>query len=129
MTREQKITFLQLVEAGAIDTTEIKEMPGMELKAISADLSGVLMTDAYYPYYLTTGYKCEATGAQYTPEQVFEMIEDYGRFVIGVLPIVEKKESKLYTSYIYFKEISNDEQAKQILLRHTKDSGGIQKRH
>ena len=28
-----------------------------------------------------------------------------------------------------FKEISNDEQAKQILLRHTKNSGGVQAKH
>lgn len=129
MTREQKIKFLELVEAGTIDTTEIKKMPGMELKSITADLSGVLMTDAYYPYYLTTGYKCEATGAQYTPEQVFEMIEVYGRFLVGVLPIVEKQDDKLYSSYIYFKEITANEQSEQILLRHTKDSGGVQKRH
>lgn len=125
MTREQKIKFLQLVEDGSISTNDIKPMPGMELKAITADLSGLQVSDVQYPFYLTTGYKCKETGAEYTPEQVFKMIEDYGRFVSGVLPIVEKKEGKLYTSYIYFKEISNDEQAQQILLRHTKDSGGI----
>lgn len=111
MTRQQKIQYLHLIQAGRLKPKTFNELPEIVLNATTGDLSDVLIReDVRYPFYLATAYEDAKTGQAYSPNEVLSLFSERQGYEVGCIPCISKHGTDLYCFHIIYREISKNEQ-------------------
>ena len=101
MTRDQKIQYLRLIQQG-FKPKDFTPLPELILNAVSGDISAL----SFEGIYLAARYKCPQTGAEYTADDVLNLINERKGYDTGVLPAV----SGSMAFWLLFRGISTAEQ-------------------
>lgn len=124
MTRQQKIQYLRLIQAGKLKPKNFSPLPEIVLNATTGDLSDVIITDGVkYPFYLATAYEDAKNGQAYSPNEVLALFNERKAFEVGCIPCISKHGTDLYCFHFIFRQISKNEQTENY-IQHEAVSGG-----